>query len=150
MSARPRDFDRQQHDDLLDSLHADTLAKSLGHRMTVPTPHADIIENLRAIVDSAGELIDDDDALAAQFAIDALTRTADALAAVTAERDQAVENARASQQMHEDARRLLNQTLMERDKLRERLADAPHGETCMSLQGFRKPLGPCDCWKAGL
>lgn len=35
-------------------------------------------------------------------------------------------------------------------KARQQLADAPHGETCMSMQGFREPLGPCDCWKAGL
>lgn len=47
-----------------------------------------------------------------------------ALEALVAEREQAIENARASQQMHEDARWLLDQTLTERDALQKQLADA--------------------------
>lgn len=35
-------------------------------------PHADLMANLRVIAESAGEVIDDDDAMAAQFAIDVL------------------------------------------------------------------------------
>jgi hypothetical protein len=77
-------------------------------------------------------------------------RLQDALAAVTAERDQAVENARASQQMHEDARQLLDETLTERDELRTAVLYAPHGPHC-NLSGVYSPEEPdCNCWKAGL
>lgn len=96
----------------------------------------------------------------------------DALAAVTAERDQArgqnaaltktlhrawgdlgaaLEDARASQQMHEDARFLLDQTLAERDHLQQWLANAPHGRSCVCFAPcWQNAGGPCACWKVGL
>lgn len=55
--------------------------------MTAPTPHADLIANLRVIEENVGETIDDDDGLAARFAINALMESANSLAAVTAERE---------------------------------------------------------------
>lgn len=120
---------------------------------------------------------------------DEAREAADALAAVTAERDQArdqnaattrtlhrawgdlgaaLENARALQQMHEQARLLLDQTLTERDAVQadnhkiaemyrtvvNQLADAPHGWACdfNVVPGLdRVPDdAECTCWKAGL
>lgn len=128
--------------------------------MTAPTPERilEAIRDVKRIRGTVGADSNEDYYLAENVLIEA----AASLAAVTAERDQAIENARASQQMHEDARRLLDQTLTERDagqadnhKIAEmyrivvkQLADAPHSLGCHS--GYNRVSDICNCWKAGL
>lgn len=68
----------------------------------------------------------------------------DAIAVVTAERDQARQMLANADQEVSEWNPLYGRLSQERDHLRIMLADAPHDSACNS------PTWPCDCWKAGL
>jgi len=82
----------------------------------------------------------------------------DALAAVTAERDQAIRNLCDDgpcpvEDLHRDAVIRAVAAERERDQARQMLADAPHGDDCQALSAWSKALqstDECSCWKAGL
>lgn len=65
-----------------------------------------------------------------------------ALAAVTAERDQA-------RQQQDITKWALEQTQASLDQARQMLADAPHDSECW-IQIAKVKSRPCTCWKSGL
>lgn len=87
-----------------------------------------------------------------------LLGSADALITLATERDQALENLRASEKMRDDLRVVLTQNLAIFAAVNERVSSAPHDhyEPCgptnyLRSQGVPEDeLPECVCWKAGL
>lgn len=133
--------------------------------MTAPTPDLNaLIQRLREVIDTAvsdsstaasqmNVTNADDEATSADQAEAERVRdlVIDALAAVTAERDDARREVEHQKWIKAQNTAALVEQL---DQARQMLADAPDGLGCSSTPPADDPnpqlAGPCDCWKAGL